>query len=138
MFIIFVSGKFLVDNIEIISIQLHVPAYLIGLIGLSIGSNLPELFIGTLSILNKQRDVAFGHYLGSAASNGFFLGLLVLINGKPVPISDPYFFIAPAYIVTGLSVFYFFIRKNNDITRGEGFVLLGIYLSFVILKIFVH
>lgn len=137
MIVIFFCGKLLVDNLEVVSVYFNVHPYLIGLIGLSIGTNLPELFIGTISVINKQRDIAFGHYLGSAASNGFFLGFLTLING-PITIFDPFFFIVPMYILIGLSLFYYFVRKNNDISRSEGFVLLTLYVSFVIVKIFIH
>lgn len=137
MIIIFFAGKLLVDHLEIVSNIFKIPPYLIALLALSIGSNLPELFIGTLSVLNKQKEVAFGHYLGSAASNGFFLGLLTVING-PVTITDPYFYIVPIYITLGLLLFYFFVRKNNDISRYEGIAMLLLYLSFVVVKILVH
>lgn len=135
--IIFFSGRLLVENLEIIANYLNTPPFILSLLALSVGSNLPELFIGTLAVIRKQKEVAFGHYLGAAASNGFFLGLLTLING-PLTITDPYFFIIPLYIVVGLTLFYFFVQKRNDISRNEGYVLLMLYLSFVFVKIFIH
>ncbi len=130
--IIFFAGKLLVDNLVVIAGQLHVPPYLIALLGLSIGSNLPELFIGVLSVIRRQKEITFGHYLGSASANGFFMGLLTIINGKSVMVLDPFYFLIPLFLGTGLILFYQFTRSRNDLSRKEGGILLGLYCAFVI------
>lgn len=136
--IIFFAGKLLVDNLIILAEYMHIHPYLIALLGLSIGSNLPELFIGVLSVLQKQKEITFGHYLGSAAANCFFMGILTIMNRGTVVINDHYSFVAPLFLGIGLILFYRFVHSRNDLSRKEGSILLGLYFTFVAVTILLN
>jgi len=132
--IIFLASRYVVVETVYFSSVLKVPQFIISLIVLSIGTNLPEISLTIKAIINKKNEVALGDYLGSAAANSLFFGLFTLINGKRVNLSV-YSFQILFLTLFGLGVFYIFSRSKNDISKHEGKILLLIYLLFIILQV---
>ena len=116
---------------------LGISAFLIGLLFLSIGTNLPELFLAIRAVLDKKKSIAFGDYLGSAAANSLLFGVLTIINGKTIFVNGDST-INFAFLILALAAFYYFSKSKNDISRAEGIVLLFIYLSFLGTIVFVN
>ena len=131
--LIFGAGHILVNEGIFFSQALGVPSSLIGLVALSIGTNVPELVIAVRSILKKHADIAFGDYLGSAVANTPIFGLLALYNGKFYV--EPNEFLATCFLMAaGLILFYIFAGSKNTISRKEGFILIYVYLAFLIVQ----
>ncbi len=131
--LIFVSSNIIVDQTIRISEFLTISPFLISLLILAIGTNLPELSLATRAIISGKKDIALGDYVGSAAANSLIFGVLVLINGQ---ISITNHFIQTLVLLgLGLAVFFFFTRSKNDLSRKEGLILLVLYLLFVILEL---
>nr|MDA3815648.1 hypothetical protein [Patescibacteria group bacterium] len=78
--IIFVASQFIVEKALSLSNFMSISPFFIGFVILSIGTNLPELSLAIRSIISKKKELAFGSYLGSAATNTFIFGVLSLIN----------------------------------------------------------
>lgn len=133
--LIFVAGKMLVDESVFFAGILGIPSSLVGLVVLSIGTNVPELVIALRCVLGKHKDLAFGDYMGSVAANTLLFGLLAVVNG-PFGVEHTEFVAAFVLMLTGLVLFYIFARSRRTISRGEGVILLGIYLSFVLAQVF--
>ena len=133
---IFAAGHVLVNEAAYFSKLFGVPGSLIGLILLSIGTNVPELVIAIRSIYKKHKDIAFGDYLGSAVANTPIFGLLALFNGRFAV--EPNEFL-PAFFLMflGLLLFYFFAGSKNTISRSEGWVLFLVYATFLATQILV-
>lgn len=134
---IFVASKFVVEQTEYFSSLLGMSPFLISLLVISIGTNIPELSFVVRSVFMKDNQVAFGDYVGSASFNTFMLGLLATINGKPVLLSNSYL-VSLLFLVVGLVLFYYFARTKNSISRWEGIVLLAVYLVFLGTELFLH
>jgi len=132
--IIFLASKFIVNETIYFASFLHVSEFIIGLLVLSIGTNLPELSLAIKSIFLGKKEVALGDYLGSAAANTLLFGLFTLLNGKRVNVSV-YSFRVLLLTLLGLGVFYLFSRSKNDISKREGKILLLIYLLFIISQV---
>src|SRR3989339_1585082 len=132
--IIFLASKFIVNETIYFASFLHVSEFIIGLLVLSIGTNLPELSLAIKSIFLGKKEVALGDYLGSAAANTLLFGLFTLLNGKRVNVSV-YSFRILLLTLLGLGVFYLFSRSKNDISKREGKILLLIYLLFIISQV---
>ena len=124
------SANQIIKETVYFSNSLGISTFLIGLLFLSIGTNLPELFLGIRSALDKKRSVAFGDYLGSATTNSLLFGVLTIINGKTISINGNSA-INFAFLILALAAFYYFSRSKNDISRAEGIILLIIYLCFL-------
>lgn len=134
---IFVASKFVVEQTEYFSVFLGISPFLISLLVISIGTNVPELSFVVRSVFMKDNQVAFGDYVGSAAFNTFLLGLLAIIYGRPVQLSGSYL-TSLLFLIVGLVLFYYFARTKNSISRTEGFILLLIYFLFVATELFLH
>ena len=132
--IIFFAGNVLVSESVFFSEALSIPSSIIGLLLLSIGTNVPELVIAVRAIQSKHKDIAFGDYLGSAVANTLVFGILPLITGN-FSVERSEFLFSAVLMVLGLFLFYKFARSRNKISKKEGLVLLGVYAAFLIIQI---
>lgn len=131
--LIFVSGHFLVQETVFFANLLSVPISLIGLIILSIGTNIPEISIGFRAIFERHKDVALGDYLGSAVTNVPIFGILAVTNG-PFNVEPSEFMVTILLMVGGLAAFYIFAGSKKRISRKEGFALFAFYGVFLALQ----
>lgn len=132
--IVFATSNIIVDQTMYFSQVLGISAFVISLLVLSIGTNLPELSLAIRSVISGKKDIAFGDYMGSAAANTFLFGILtVLYRGEFQTESN--FLITFLFILVGLVLFYLFAVSKNTITRMEGIFLLVVYVCFVIFEV---
>jgi len=130
---IFLAGHLLVNETVYFSDLLHVPGSLIGLLLLSVGTNVPELVIAVRSIYKKHKDIAFGDYLGSAVANTPIFGMLVIYNGHFDV--EPNEFLATFFLMSaGLLLFYIFANSKNTLSLRESLVLLLVYITFLLVQ----
>lgn len=133
-FMIFMASHQLVNTIEYFAILWHAPEYVISMLVLGIGTNLPEFTIAATSIIRNEKEVAFGDYVGSAAANTLLFGVLILFTG-PFTIHNGNFFLTFVIFTLGMFAFYHFARSKRDISRKEGFLLLVVYVVFILLEL---
>lgn len=134
---IFIASRFIVEQTVYFSQILEVSPFLISLLLIAVGTNIPELSFVFRSAFMKNNQVAFGDYVGSASFNTFLLGSLTLFYGKPVILTNSYL-VSLLFLVVGLILFYYFARTKNSISRFEGIVLLAMYLLFLATELFIH
>jgi len=135
--VIFVASKFVVDQSLYFSKILNVSPFFISLIFIAVGTNIPELSLVVRSIFMKNKQVAFGDYIGSAVFNTFLLGMLTLIYNKTVFLTNSYV-VSLVFLVVGLVAFYYFARTKHSISRLEGLFLLALYLLFLTSEMVMH
>lgn len=139
--ILFILGasRALVHVLPIIAESIGVPSFLASLLILSVGTNLPELFIAIQAIRSNDKDVALGDYIGSAAANTLLFSILsiasILLTGL-VKIKNGEFLLTFSFFALGLIAFYFMARSKEEISRKEGILLLIIYIGFIASEIF--
>ena len=129
------AGKFIVDSTVLYSEQFSLSPFVIGLLLLALGTNLPELSVLARSVVAHRNDVAMGDYVGSAAINTLILSGVVFLNGAPIVISTglkPNIALLP---IGGLLFLVF--TKDNRLGKKEGFLLLGLYALFIFVELFV-
>lgn len=131
--VVFISSNIIVDKTIFFSSTFGISAFLISLLVLSVGTNLPELSLAIRSVTLGKKEIALGDYLGSAAANTFFFGLLTVVNQKEIVVIN-HFLQTFIFMVLGLSLFFYFTRSKNDISRKEGLILLFIYFAFVLVE----
>lgn len=130
---IFLASKFVVNGTIYFSQFFHISEFLLGLVVVSIGTNLPELSLAVRSLAMKKKEVAFGDYLGSAAANTLIFGVLILFSGGNV-VTGNHFLQTFIIVIGGLWMFFLFARSKNDISRKEGLILLGLYIFFLLVE----
>ncbi len=134
--LLIVASNYLVEEVVAIASSLKVSAFLISLLVLSIGTNLPEITLAIRSVLQGKTGVALGNYLGSAVFNIFILGIVAIISGGFVIESALYMPLLISMI--GFITFYFFIKSNNTLSNKESMILLLLYIIFILLESLVN
>ncbi|OGG02984.1 hypothetical protein A2W14_04355 [Candidatus Gottesmanbacteria bacterium RBG_16_37_8] len=133
-FVVFMSSSILVEKTIYFSQVFKITPYLISLLVLSLGTNLPEISIALRSVVSGNKQIAFGNYLGSAATNTLLMGILTIFNRKPIFLEN-HFLLTFLFMATGLFLFYYFTRSKNDISRNEGVILIFLYLVFLAVEL---
>ncbi len=128
--LIFIAGNLLVDKTVYFADLIHIPSFIISLMMISIGTNLPELVIAFNSLRHKNSDVAFGDYVGSAATNPLLFAIFTIINGS-FSIANQGFNLTFFIILFGYILFFLFARSKSTISPKEGLALFLVYLIFL-------
>ncbi|MFA6158324.1 MAG: sodium:calcium antiporter [Candidatus Paceibacterota bacterium] len=131
---IFFASKVLVDQAVFFALLFGAPTSLVGLLLLSLGTNIPEFTVAIRSVIKNHSDVAFGDYIGSSAVNTFIFGMLPFASGAFL-FNTGETTSTTILLVIGLVVFFLFARSDSKLTRREGGVLLVFYLAFIALQI---
>lgn len=131
---IFGAGHILVKEAVFFANILSVPSSIIGLLVLSIGTNIPELVIAVRSIIKKHTEIAFGDYLGSAVTNTVIFGFLPVLNGS-FTVESSEFVITAVLTTIGFTGFYIASKSRNKISKQEGYWLLSVYGLFLLIQL---
>lgn len=129
---LYVGAELLVSNAVNISRSLGVTERVISITILSIGTSLPELFTSIVAALSKSTDLAIGNILGSNILN------ILLIIGvasilQPVRVASE-FLSFDYWWMMGITLILFpLMRIRMRISKIEGGLLLGIYLTYLCL-----
>jgi cation:H+ antiporter len=126
-----IGAQLVVDNTQLISLQLGIPMVVIGLIIVSIGTNLPELSVMLTSLHKRHSQLGMGDFLGSAVANTPILGAVVFIHPTYIDIPTKMFFSA-AILMFALILLFAFYTSGKKLTRHEGIALLALYSLFLI------
>jgi len=135
--VIFASSHLVVTETLYFSGAFGLSPFLISLLLVAIGTNLPELSFIVRSLFMKSNQVAFGDYLGSAAFNTFLYGLLTLFYGRPILLSNSYV-VSLTFLIVGLMLFYIFARSKHTISKSEAAGLFAIYVLFLFTEYYLH
>jgi len=133
--ILLFSGEMIVRIAKEMALSLDLPLILVGLLLVSLGTTLPELFFELEAIKRKESEMVFGNLSGSIVANGtLIIGLVSLIS----PLKDQVFagyFTACAVFIFMFFLFYYFVRTKRKLERWEGGILLGLYFVFLLLEL---
>lgn len=132
--VIFIAAHFLVEQAVYFAAALSIPNSLVGLVMLSLGTNVPEIVIALRSIFRGRADIAFGDYLGSAAMNTLIFGGLVITSGAFV-VEASEFIMTAVLFAAGLILLFIFASSRLTISRKEACLLLLFYGAFLVLQI---
>lgn len=134
---VIVGADLLVRFASSLAGDLGVPAFLIGVLVVSVGTSLPELVLETQAIKKKNIALVFGDLLGSTVANStLIIGVTSLIH--PVEIVNvPKLLVAGGTFIVVFSLFWAFSMTKKKLDRWEALVLLGLYVMFVGLELLV-
>ena len=114
-----------------------IPAMIMGLFTLAIGTSIPELVVTLSSAVKGLHELSIGTVLGSNTFNILIgIGFPALI--APVPVERlSLTFDAPVMIL--IMVLLVLLIKQGDmrLKRTGGIVLLAVYISYVVMRLFV-
>ncbi|WP_178916066.1 calcium/sodium antiporter [Natronomonas gomsonensis] len=130
MVVVFGAAYVLVESIVDISGSLGIGTELIAISAVALGTSLPEVVVSVMAVRRGLPGLAVGNVLGSNLFNSFLVtGVPSLIGDLAVPDSIRGYGLPVMVLVT---VLYFFITQDREITRSEGTILLLLYVLFVV------
>lgn len=128
--ILIFSSNILVEGIDKIGSSINLSPFILALIGLSIGTNLPEISLVIIAAIKGRSEIGFGNYLGSALFNPLIMSVLGLVSGGII--LDANFTKLLIFSVLGFILFFIFMRSRSFLSQKESAILLSIYVVFVI------
>ena len=131
------GSRLLVEGASTIAILLGVSEAIIGLTIVSFGTSLPELITSLVASIRGQTDLAIGNVIGSCLLNQLLvLGSCSLFSGQNGLVVENLLITKdiPIMVISTLACLPIFWTKGI-ISRGEGCVLLGLYLLYLSDKI---
>jgi len=133
--LLFAASYVIVTTSEIIATNLEVPIILIGLIILSIGTSLPELAHGLISVKTKHSGQILGDILGSVVANSTLIIAIAAII-KPIVIVNLQPLVIPSiFLIITLLMFLLFVYSDKRLEIKEVLFLMAIYFLYILTEL---
>lgn len=126
--IIFAANQF--------SAEMGVSLPLVGILIVGLGNSFPEIYFGIAAAKAGNTKMILGDLMGAVIMAGtMVLGFTALAS--PIKIDDLGMFGTARYFLFAAAIFFLICAKSGQkITKKEGVLLLGLYITFLITEIF--
>lgn len=126
-----VSGNWLVKVGTGLASSWGVPVGVVGLLVISVGTSLPELFLSAGAIMKRNVALVFGNILGSVVTNAtLIIGVLAFFHPFSIEKTGSYALVNMAFVVI-FGLFWMFTSTKRKLERWEGLILVGVFVTFV-------
>ncbi len=136
MVLLLVGSHFTVTSASALAHALKISPILIGMLIVSLGTTIPELFFSLKAVKRKDDELAIGDIMGSVLADAtIVVGVLATIT--------PFFFPVKIVYITGMFMVVFsfillkFMKTGRLITKNEGYLLLFFWIIYVIVELIV-
>lgn len=127
------SAYFTVRYAENFANDIKIPAMLVGITVIALGTCLPEMTFSLKAIRKNHDQLALGDILGTVVTDStIILGIVAIIN--PIDYS-PYkmYLLGGALFLAAVFVFSF-MKSEKSIDKKEGMILIFFYIVFIIIQ----
>jgi len=109
-----------------------------GILFIALGTALPELVFGIRASLTGHSSAMLGNALGSVAFNSAaVVGIVALLHPITLNFTADFLLIS-VFLFAAFVFFHLFVYTRRRLTRTEGIVLLLVYITFVIISLFLQ
>jgi cation:H+ antiporter len=123
------AARFFTNAAETIGKWLNLPSFVIGIFIVGIGTSLPELISGTLSVSQGVSEILPGNIIGANISNLLLVtGFAVVVHNKSISLGSTYIYIDLHYLLGSFFIFYM-IAYDGSISMLEA--IIGIFVFIV-------
>jgi len=129
------SGSYLIveSGLKIVQ-EMKISEFYIGATIIALGSIIPEVAVSFVAAFKKQGEISIGNILGDNIFTMFVvLGLVGILKPLTVTRRELYLSILPIIFITTI-LFSITLRKDREIRKVEGLILLITYLIIFILQ----
>ena len=130
------SARYFTSSAETIGKFLGLPTFVIGVFIVGIGTSLPELISGIISVRKGASEILAGNIIGANISNILLItGLAVVLNKKNIALSSGYMYIDLHYLI-GSFFFFYVIAYDGKIEILEAFfgIIMFLFYSIYLIK----
>lgn len=133
--LLFLSADLVVKSAGLIALDLALPAILIGLLFVAIGTSIPELVFESRAVMMGRSEMALGDLIGSVVVNStLVLGVTALI--RPITANFMLLMISVIFMVLFLFLFATFAERGKRLYITEGIALLLLYIIFIFIEMY--
>ena len=130
-FVLLIKGAdFFVEGSSAVARKLHIPAMVIGMTIVAMGTSLPELVTSVVASRKGEVDMALGNVLGSNVFN------ILMVLGAAAAISPITFVqenMMDIILLTGMSlIVWVFAWTQKQVRRSEGIIMLLVYAAYMV------
>lgn len=128
---LFIGGEWLIRSSSRLATSLGIPALVVGVTVVALGTSMPELVVSLSAALGGSSDIAIGSVVGSNIAN---IGLILGLAGVLAPLSiDTSLIRREIPVMVGVSLMVFLMAIDGVIARMEGLLLVGGYIVFAVI-----
>ena len=133
MVLLIKGADFFVDGSSKIAKALHIPALIIGLTLVSMGTSAPELAVSITSGIQGNNDMSLGNVVGSNTFNTFLiLGLSAVVIPLIIDKDMKKFDIPIMLGIYALLLLFGFVITPNSLDRFEAIIFLVLFVIYLI------
>lgn len=137
MALLLVGAHFTVSSATELAHALNITPILIGMLVVSLGTTLPELFYSLKALKKKEDDLAVGDILGSVLADAtIVIGILAVISPFYFPVKIVY--ITGTFMIVSSLILLKFMRSGRTITKKEGLMLLAFWVAYAVIEFIVN
>lgn len=126
------AARFFTTAAEEIGLYFKLPAFIIGIFIVGIGTSLPELVSGTISVAQGVSEILPGNIMGANISNILLItGIVAYLNRKDIVLSHGYIFVHLHYLL-GAFFLLTMIVYDGEIKWLEALIGLFAFISYSI------
>jgi cation:H+ antiporter len=127
--VLIVAARFFTNSAEDLGKWLSLPSFVIGIFIVGIGTSLPELISGVLSVTQGVSEILPGNVIGANISNLLLVtGFAVALGRKPISLGSMYIYIDLHFLLGSFFMFYM-IAYDGNIMMSEA--IMGIFIFIV-------
>jgi cation:H+ antiporter len=132
---VIVSSEVTVNSVVSIAHVFDVSEAVIAILIIGLGSSLPELSISISAIIKKRTELSVGNIIGSNILDTLLpIGLAAFLAGVTFESGLLWFDLPFIFVLTAVVLGLFFIPRG--FRRPEGLLVLGLYFTYVVIKLF--
>jgi len=132
-----VGSHFIVTSATVLAYTLKITPILIGMLVVSLGTIMPELFYSLKSIKKKNEGLAIGDILGTVLADAtIVVGILALISPFSFPVKIIY--VTGVFMMVASLILLKFMLSGRVISKKEGYMLLVFWVCYVIIEFLIN
>lgn len=128
--VLFLATQVSIRSVSSLSEHLHLHPFLVSMVIMALGTNLPEFSLAVRAALSGKRDIVLGDYVGSATMNTLLWSVLVLATQGTIFVAQPLIPII-VLLAVGFVIFWWFCRTKHRLSVKEGMILASVYVAFL-------
>jgi cation:H+ antiporter len=130
--VLIIAARFFTNGAEDLGKWLSFPSFVIGVFIVGIGTSLPELISGVLSVSQGVSEILPGNIIGANISNLLLVtGFAVAINRKPISLGSMYIYIDLHFLLGSIFIFCM-IAYDGVISMLEAFMGIFVFIVYSI------
>ena len=137
MILLLIGSHFIVTSATVLAYALKITPILIGMLVVSLGTIMPELFYSLKSVKKKDEGLAIGDILGTVLADAtIVVGVLALISPFSFPVKIIY--VTGVFMIIASLILLKFMLSGRVISKKEGYMLLVFWICYVIIEFLIN